>query len=153
MIPLTTPSEVQEGFSLTKPGSHHVFPPLPDAALPTISADDGLTPTVGDIAAQVRHFSEAHTDGDLAVYIPDQGVAVVGELVWPGTFPFIDTPTGGTATGLVDALNDLLEWIAPGTRVVPGHGEVMTYDALVEYRDFVLAAIEAAAFGPSRAGA
>ncbi len=142
-------SQIQEGFGLTKPGSHHVFAPLPESALPTRSADQDLTLTVGNIDIEIRHFAQAHTDGDLAVYVRSQGVVVVGDLVWPGSFPFIDTPTGGTAAGMADALNALVAWIAPGTRVIPGHGEIMAYEELLAYRDFVLAAIEAAASSPT----
>jgi glyoxylase-like metal-dependent hydrolase (beta-lactamase superfamily II) len=74
---------------------------------------------------------------------------MVGDLVWPGSFFFLDTPTGGTAEGLALALNDIVAWIAPDTRVVPGHGDVMSYEELLAYRDFVLAATDAATPSPA----
>jgi cyclase len=141
-------SVTQEGFGLTKPSSHHVFSPLPAAALPTRSADEDITLVVGDLTVEIRHLPGAHSDGDLAVYIPAQGVVVVGDVVWPGSFPFLDTPSGGSADGLASALNTLLDWVAPGTRIVPGHGAVMDYDEFLDYRTFVLLAIEAVRTGP-----
>jgi len=139
----TRRSSPQEGFSLTKPGSHHDFSPLPGPALPSRFIDQRAILTVGDIAVEVRHFPAAHTDGDLAVYVPSAGVVIVGDLVWPGSFPFIDTPTGGTAAGLAGALDDLVAWVARGTSVVPGHGDVMSYEEFLDYRQFVHDATEA----------
>jgi hypothetical protein len=45
------------------------------------------------------------------------------------------------------------EWIAPGTVVIPGHGNVLSYDEFLQYRDFVDAAIAAVRASDGSAGA
>ncbi len=130
-------SSPQEGFGLTKPGSHHVFPPRAAEALPTRLVSDTLTLSIGNGALRVAHYPHAHTDGDLVVYAPDSGVLVVGDLVWPESFPFVDTYNGGSALGLAAALTEISAGLPATTTVVPGHGAPMTSTQLASYATMV----------------
>ena len=132
----------QEGFGLTKPGSHHTFEPRSVAALPTALVSDAIELTVGHGGVHVQHVSGAHTDGDLVVYADGPGVLVIGDLVWPGSFPFIDVHNGGSAAGLSRALEEILGWLPSETVVVPGHGPAMTTRELIEYSTMVRQTLE-----------
>jgi len=127
----------QEGFGLTKPGSQHEFPARAEGDLPgvTISTNDRIR--VGTTEVEVRHYPRAHTDGDLVVYIRDSDAVVVGDLIWPGSFPFIDVHNGGTVEGLEAALRQLLAESASDYRFTPGHGQPIGFDQAVEYLDMV----------------
>jgi glyoxylase-like metal-dependent hydrolase (beta-lactamase superfamily II) len=67
----------------------------------------------------------------------------VGDLFWPDAYPVIDLAKGGSANGLVAALNRILELAVPakyqegGTYVVPGKGRLSDEADVVEYRDMV----------------
>lgn len=75
---------------------------------------------LGDREVHLRWRGRGHTDGDLAVIVPDADVVFLGDLIeesappsfgddsWPLEWP-------GTLTGFFDAIGE-------GTLVVPGHG-------------------------------
>ena len=85
----------------------------------------------------------AHTDGDIAVYFRGSDVVVTGDVFTPGRYPVVDLANGGSLTGLIAALNKVLEITVParyqegGTYVVPGHGRLGDEADVVEYRDMV----------------
>jgi hypothetical protein len=55
----------------------------------------------------------------------------------------IETSNGGTVSGFLDAINDLIEILVPkygeegGTYVIPGHGHLSDRADVVNYRDMV----------------
>jgi glyoxylase-like metal-dependent hydrolase (beta-lactamase superfamily II) len=89
------------------------------------------------------HAPAAHTDGDTIVHFRTSDVLAVGDLFWPDAYPVIDLAKGGSANGLVAALNRILELAVPakyqegGTYVVPGKGRLSDEADVVEYRDMV----------------
>lgn len=127
----------QEGFGLTKPGSHHQFDARTSAGLPTQSVSTGLDLSNDSDTVEIVHYANAHTDGDLVVYFDNAGVAAVGDLIWPGSFPFVDAHNGGSVAGLESALRAVLARSKPGDRFVPGHGQAITYKEVSEYLEMV----------------
>lgn len=123
----------QEGFGLTKPGSHHRFEARSSDGLPNRTVSDRLDLSRGTAAVEVVHYANAHTDGDLVVYFTDSGVAAVGDLIWPDSFPYVDVHNGGSAVGLEAALIALLARSKPGDRFIPGHGPTVSYGVVSEY--------------------
>jgi glyoxylase-like metal-dependent hydrolase (beta-lactamase superfamily II) len=81
------------------------------------------------------YLLQAHTDGDIYVHFPRQNVLATGGAVSASTWPLLDWWTGGWIGGLVDAFDVLLEVADEATRVVPGHGGLMTRADLVEQRE------------------
>jgi len=136
-------SRKQLGFGLTKPGSEHEFEPIEQGALPEILVGDAET-TFTKYGASFRavHYPSAHTDGDLVIFAPDHDVVVLGDLVWPNSFPFIDVHNGGSALGLKIALTDIIAKTGDKQRFAVGHGEPMTRFAVSEYLEMVSASID-----------
>ena len=93
--------------------------------------------------AIVLHHVTAHTDGDTIVHFRGSDVVVTGDVFTPGRYPVVDLANGGSLTGLIAALNKVLEITVParyqegGTYVVPGHGRLCDEADVVEYRDMV----------------
>src|SRR5688500_7843873 len=56
-----------------------------------------------------EYLPRAHTDGDIAVFLPRQNVLVAGDLVAVGNYPVLDYTTGGWLGGMVDATKALIE--------------------------------------------
>jgi cyclase len=85
----------------------------------------------------------AHSDGDSIVYFRGSNVLVAGDIFTTTSLPMIDRQLGGTAKGLLDALNRMLDIAVPenmqegGTYIIPGHGRVCDEADLVEYRDML----------------
>src|SRR5262249_48306073 len=65
------------------------------------------------------------------------------DIFTPGRYPVIDLEKGGSAQGLINALNRILQLTVPlkyqegGTYVVSGHGRICDEADVVEYRDMV----------------
>jgi cyclase len=92
---------------------------------------------------ELRHEANAHTDGDLVVFFRKTDVIAAGDLIDTEGYPKFDAGRGGSITGVIAGLNDLIDMsIAEfnqqgGTRIVPGHGRVMNETDVADYRDMV----------------
>lgn len=127
----------QEGFGLTKPGSHHEFSARGTDGLPNETVESQLQFPVGNSTVDIMHYANAHTDGDLAVFFHDHGIVVLGDLIWPNSYPFVDVHNGGSVAGLESALQAIIDQSKPTYRFIPGHGAILTFDDVVEYLEMV----------------
>lgn len=94
-----------------------------------------------DEAVMLFHAPAAHSNGDSYVYFRGSDVICTGNLFNPLSYPVIEKSRGGTLTGLIDALNNIIAMMVPrqneegGTYVVPGHGRMTDRSDVVSYRD------------------
>lgn len=107
---------------------------LPAAARPSSTFDDSLVLRVGSHEVGVIHLPPSHTDGDAIIWLPDDDILHVGDVVETEAFPFIDWWAGGSLEGTAAVVDLLLERIGPRTRIVPGHGPVVGREFLLAYR-------------------
>ena len=90
---------------------------------------------------QIVHFPSAHTDGDSVAFFRRSDVIATGDVYSTVSYPIIDLQRGGSITGVLDGLNQLLDLVISGekteggTMLVPGHGRISDEADLVEYRD------------------
>ncbi|MGW7818237.1 MBL fold metallo-hydrolase [Streptomyces puniciscabiei] len=102
---------------------------------PTVLCEDRLTVELGGLTAEVLPVAPAHTLGDVVVWLPEQRVLFVGDIVFNGCTPVI---TDGSLSGIRTALQ-MLRALRPEV-VVPGHGPLAgpeVFDAVDDYFDFV----------------
>ena len=92
---------------------------------------------------QMLHQQAAHTDGDSLVFFRRSDVVVTGDLFDLTSYPLIDPQRGGSFTGLLEAVNRIVDlaipkdWQEGGTMIVPGHGRLADQADIVEYRDML----------------
>lgn len=79
------------------------------------------------------HFPAAHTDGDCVVWFRESKVVHLGDLYFQVGYPFIDLDSGGSVTGYLAALRQVLAELPEEVRLIPGHGEVTGVAELREY--------------------
>jgi len=96
-----------------------------------------LTIELGNKSLQLLNFGPGHTDGDLVAYVPRDNLLIVGDLVFNYSIPYIDVDAGADILGWISVLEKLYEMCDADTRVVPGHGEVGTRQALSDMRDYL----------------
>ena len=118
--------------------------PTPSAAWPT----DAYPGNSKEISAngegiEVLHPGAANTDGDSIVYFRRSDVVVTGDIFSMTSYPVIDVQKGGSFTGVLAALNRIIDitipkdWQEGGTMVIPGHGRIADEADVVEYRDMI----------------
>jgi cyclase len=116
-------------------------PPAPQGAIPTRTFATEMTLQVGGREAALKHFANAHTDGDTYVYFPDANVLATGDIVTLGTrYPNIDFANGGNIKGMIAATDAFLSLANNDTKVVPGHGPLTDKAGMATYRDMLVTA-------------
>ncbi len=106
----------------------------PEAAgLPIVTFADGVGLHLAGEEVRVRHFADAHTDGDSAVFFDGSKVLHTGDIYFNGRFPFIDLASGGSVEGMIAAVGELLGAIDASWKVIPGHGPLATRADLEVY--------------------
>jgi glyoxylase-like metal-dependent hydrolase (beta-lactamase superfamily II) len=75
---------------------------------------------LGDRVITMTYAGRGHTDGDVAVFVPDTDAMFLGDLIEESAPPSF----GGDSWPLdwADTLTSHLVWLADATVVVPGHG-------------------------------
>lgn len=119
-------------------------PPLPFEAWPTSTYfTDRKDLFFNGEAVRILHQPHAHTNGDSIVFFRRSDVISTGDLFITTGYPYIDVDTGGTLSGIIAALNRIIEIAVPealqegGTLIVPGHGRLCDESEVVEYRDML----------------
>lgn len=112
---------------LTKGASHGTEVVLPDA---TLKGDESLV--IGDLAFKFYHPKHAHTEGDIAVYLPAEKILLPGDILFHQRTPgFQDASPLGNA----QALRELLTLDV--RQVVPGHGPVTDASGMRQMLDYI----------------
>ena len=112
-------------------------PATKNAGLPVITFDNSLTFHLNDNEIHIRHLNNAHTDGDSIVHFRDANVIHTGDIYFAGMYPFIDTQSGGSTEGTLNALEQILALADNKTVIIPGHGPVSDKDSLMAYTDML----------------
>lgn len=74
----------------------------------------------------------AHTEGDMLVYLPDDGVLASGDILVHGVNPNFFDGNLKKWIGVIDKLRKL-----PATTILPGHGALMTPTDVVEFQGLI----------------
>lgn len=119
-----------------------------ETLLPSVVVDDRMTIGEGDPVVEVRHLGKGHTAADLIVHLPNERIAVTGDLVvWP--VPLVGDPQShiGAWSQTLDALRNL-----GASTFVPGHGPVLRDDRYISTLSRMFASIRQQAGDAVRRG-
>jgi cyclase len=103
-----------------------IYKPRPAAALPNQTFYTTGKMTFGKQEIQYGYLGQAHTDGDIYVFLPAQNVLITGDVFNAGAYPIPDYCSNGWLGGLVTATKTLAGLADANTRVIPGTGPVQT---------------------------
>lgn len=117
------------------PAADRYRQPRPKLAVPdeTFRMDTSLL--VDDERIECGYLIEAHTSGDIYVFLRDSNVLAVGDVVSPVRDPELDYLTGAWIGGRADAMDRLLALSNADTLIVPGFGPPIGRAALQAERD------------------
>jgi glyoxylase-like metal-dependent hydrolase (beta-lactamase superfamily II) len=113
------------------------IPASPEDALPVVTFTDAITFHWNGDEIRVYHVPPAHTDTDSIVHFVKADVVHMGDVFFNGSYPFIDTSSGGRIDGVIEAAERVLAGTGPATRFIPGHGKVGSHADLQAYRDML----------------
>jgi glyoxylase-like metal-dependent hydrolase (beta-lactamase superfamily II) len=109
-------------------------PASPPKALPVVTFTRDVTLHLGDEEISVMHVDPAHTDGDSFVRFRKANFLHMGDCFLNGSYPVIDSSSGGSFTGTIAAADAALGMLDAGTRIIPGHGPIDGGEELREWR-------------------
>jgi len=117
----------------------------PPEAWPVITFNDQMTLYLNGQTIRLFHAPTAHTDGDTFIYFEEANVIHTGDLMFNGSFPFVDITSGGTFAGFIAATQTMSDLADAETRIIPGHGGLATkvdFGATLDMLDSVLTAVK-----------
>ncbi len=100
-------------------------PALEPEGLPVVTFSNDVALHLNGEDIDVSYVGVSHTDGDAIVHFENANVIHGGDLVFYGTYPFIDLDNGGSVDGFVAANQRLLAMCNEETQIIPGHGPLI----------------------------
>lgn len=107
--------QVIEAFNMQVPAS-------PKNALPVVTFNDTATVHFNQLTVELTHIPDAHTDTDAFVNFKEANVIHTGDVYISNSYLFIDTSSGGTLKGVINAFEKLITMSDDDTIIIPGHG-------------------------------
>ncbi len=115
------------GTEIISKWENRTYRPRPARALPTKTFFYGTQQlSVANQTVEYGHLPQAHTDGDIYAFFPNENVLVAGGVVSGGAYPIADYCTGGWLGGMMSALKTLIAKCDANTRIVSGLGPLRT---------------------------
>jgi glyoxylase-like metal-dependent hydrolase (beta-lactamase superfamily II) len=93
---------------------------------PTHLVDRRMTVVAGGRTVELIPLAPGHTDTDLAIFVPDVRVWILGDVIEQSGPPMAGS--GSFPLAWPDVLDDLLTRLDPADVIVPGHGAVVDRD-------------------------
>ena len=109
-----------------------IHQPVNSYALPTQTFYENFSIPFRGGSIELGYMLQAHTDGDLYVYFPEQNILFTGSAIRSDMWAIPDLATNGFIGGIVDAYGQILGLINQDTVVVPGSGTVLMLDEVRE---------------------
>jgi len=96
------------------------MPAAPRTAWPVLTFDAQVEIDLNLHILELLPQNPAHTDGNVAIWLSRPNVLVMGDLMSTGTYPIIDESSRGSLSGMIHAVERLLQLANAETIVVPG---------------------------------
>ena len=105
-----------------------------ESGLPVVTFRRRMTIYAGDQRIRLIGLAPGHTDGDIAVWVPDMNILHTGDIFMSSDYPLIDANSGGTISGLIKSISRVIRRSNRDTVVIPGHGDLASRKELIQYR-------------------
>jgi glyoxylase-like metal-dependent hydrolase (beta-lactamase superfamily II) len=82
----------------------------PNRPVPTVTFADAYTLTVGDQTLELAYEGPNHESGNIFIYVPEQKVLMVVDIVFPGWIPFKHLALAEEVPGFIEAHDQILAY-------------------------------------------
>jgi glyoxylase-like metal-dependent hydrolase (beta-lactamase superfamily II) len=113
------------------------IPPSPAEALPQQTFRQSHKITMNGENVTLVYIPPAHTDSDIYLHFEKANVLQAGDVYFNGTYPYIDSGTGGSVSGTIAGLTKLLAVADNQTKIVPGHGPLGNKADVMKFREML----------------
>ena len=113
------------------------IPPSPAAALPQQTFRQSHKIAMNGENVTLVYIPPAHTDSDIYLHFEKANVLQAGDVYFNGTYPYIDSGTGGSVSGTIAGLTKLLAVADDQTKIVPGHGPLGNKADVMKFREML----------------
>ena len=103
--------------------------------LPIITFNERASVHVNGEEILAIHFPHGHTDGDSVIFFTHANVVHMGDEFVTYGFPFVDTKSGGSVSGMIAGVEKVLAMVPADAKIIPGHGPLST---TADMRQFVV---------------
>jgi len=110
----------------------------PYDALPKVTFAESVTLHLNGETVQVLHVENAHTDGDVIIYLKESNIIHAGDVFVRYGLPFIDQPHGGSIDGMIAGIDMILNLANDDTKIIPGHGAIATKKDVLDYKNMLV---------------
>ncbi len=114
------------------------FPPSPPEALPQQTFKQTQKISMNGESVSLVHIPPAHTDSDIYIHFEKANVLQTGDVFFNGSYPYIDSGTGGSLTGMIEGAGKVLAVVDNNTKIVPGHGPLGNKADLTKYHTVLM---------------
>ncbi len=128
---------VRKRLTTTQQRGERTVEPLDPSGWPVVTFQDKVKVHFNGEDIQFIHLAAGHTDGDGIVFFPNANVIHMGDLLFSGRFPFIDTDGGGSVEGYLNDLTWVIDNLPKDAQVIPGHGPLSTMAEVQASRDMI----------------
>ena len=128
---------VRKRMGMETTRGERTIPPSPELALPKFTFSKDFDLYHGSKHIKLIHVENAHTDGDVLVWIPGSNVIHMGDCYFNKRFPYIDLDSGGSVNGAIRAIEAALMIVDEDTQIIPGHGPMANKSDLQSYLKFL----------------
>jgi len=101
---------------------------------PTLTFEDQMTVSLGDIEVELIYLGIAHSPSDSVAWLPQSCTLFAGDLLFNTIVPAM--PPGGNSANWISALERLEQLDAE--HVIPGHGPIQTPAELANLRNWFI---------------
>lgn len=108
-------------------------PPPPDYALPGLTIEGKTKLSFNGETIEIIPLTGGHTAGDLLIYFPKAKILEMGDLLFAGFFPYVDTGNGGNPLVFTSNLQWIIDNFPDDLTFIGGHGPVFTKSQLKDY--------------------
>ncbi len=107
--------------------------PAPKIAQPSVTYHKEMSLKLNSDKMRIVHVANAHTDGDSIVFFEQDNVLHMGDCYFNIGYPFVDTSSGGSIDGYINALETGLTLANDETQIIPGHGPMASKKDMAAY--------------------
>jgi glyoxylase-like metal-dependent hydrolase (beta-lactamase superfamily II) len=101
--------------------------------LPIITFNERASVHVNGEEIRAIHFPHGHTDGDSVIFFTQANVVHMGDDFVTYGFPFVDTKSGGSVSGMIAGVEKVLSMIPADAKIIPGHGPISSPDDMRKF--------------------